>query len=367
MKKFSHIAGRLLVALVATLVAYSCNPEPQPTDLEFSYPTFDCDEESERDYISVYLMYSPEKFPVVVTIEVEMTGGIDYSGRELALKDVIKFDETDQTYSVRETGDRTAIIENVEVTYTDYNKKIYFSTPDIPGLQQETVKIVFRLKEVDGSAIGSVDETTLTIVDDEKAPLIKVGYYDTTYTSPAEAERQEKGQFYLRLQKVDKYKYVASEFFGLSRPRLLGTYDPEECTLSFDGTDYDHELWEVKEPINAFENDTIWGYDYNHNGIITKVLRMRGSGASGKEPIVFKTEKIDENTTGVLLEIESACGFDILDYTTARPVVGVYDAMEHSSSMLFSKTNYDEEEEATRTNIQQHSTPIPFGSWRIEE
>lgn len=364
MEKLLQIAARILVALTAALTLSACNPEPTATDLEFSYSTFDCDEGTEKDYISVYLMYSPEKFPVVATIEMEMTGGIDYSGRELTLADVIKIDETDQTYTVRETSDRTALIENVEVTYSEYNKKIYFSTPDIPGLQQETIELVFRLKEVDGSNIGNVKETTLTIVDDEKAPLVKVGYYDTTYNAPSEATRTDKGEFYLRLQKVGKYEYVASEFFGLSRPRLLGTYDPEECTLSFDGTDYDHILWKMEEPINAFQNDTIWGYSYDKNGIIKQVLRMRGGGEDGMEPIVMKTQMIEENSSGVVLSIDTPCGVDILDYTIDRTPAGIYDAMERSSSMEFSETDYEEDEKSTRSGSPKNR-PTPFGNWTI--
>ena len=379
MEKIVKLVGLFAVALGLTATLISCNPEPAATELEFSYTTFDTDEGDDEDYISVYLLKTPYKYPVMVDMEVEMLTGKDNEGRDLALSDVIEFITTDQTYTVTSTGDRTAKIEGVEVTYTEYNKKIYFASKRNDYLQSETITIEFRLTKVDGSEMGSIDKTVLTIVDDEKAPLVKVGYYDTTYEAPAEATREGKGQFYMRLQKVGKYEYVASELFGLSRPRLLGRYNPEAKTISFDGTDYDHLLWaeawekddsEDKEPftaVNAFQNDTIWAYAYNSKREITQVLKLRGAGASGDEPIVMTTEAIEENAQGVILSIDTPCGFDVYNYNNGiigKVAVGNYDSMEQSESMTFSTTNYPSE---VGTRSMDTTLPTPFSAWSIEE
>ena len=378
MEKIVKLVGLFAVALGLTASLLSCNPEPAATDLEFSYATFDTDEGDDEDYISVYLLKTPYKYPVVVDMEVEMLTGKDHEGRDFMLDEVIEFITTDQTYTVTSTGDRTAKIEGVEVTYTEYNKKIYFKSKGDEHLQSETITIEFRLTKVDGSEIGSISTTTLTIVDDEKAPLVKVGYYDTTYEAPAEATREGKGQFYMRLQKVGKYEYVASELFGLSRPRLLGIFNPEAKTITFDGTDYDHVLWkkaweeddsedkEPFEPVNAFQNDTIWAYSYNSNREITQVLKLQGAGANGNEPIVMTTEAIEENSNGVILSIDTHCGFAIYNYNNGMAgsiAVGDYDSMEQSESMTFSTTNYPSEV-GTRSMGATH--PTPFSAWSIE-
>ncbi len=370
--------GLLVATLGVVAATVSCNPEPDATDLEFSYSTFSADEGVEESYISVYLMETPYKFPVVVDMEVDMKSGMDAEGNMLALSDVIEFITTDQTYTVTldPNDSRKAKIEGVEVTYTNYNKKVYFSTKDNDYLQKETIAIEFRLTKVDGSEMGSMTSTTLTIVDNEKAPAVKVGYYDTTYEAPADATREGRGQFYMRLQKVGKYDYVASELFGLPRPRLLGTFDPEAKTLTFDGTDYDHKLWAEAtaedenpfQPINAFQNDTLWANSYNSDDVVTSVLKLRGSMVDGKEVIVMTTEEIEENAKGVLLSIDTACGWDIHSYNNGivgLSPIGVYDSMESSESMTFSTTNYPTEVGATRSATTNH--PMPFSAWQIEE
>lgn len=351
----------MAVVLLTLTVATSCKDEPKRTDVEFSYPTFDCDEGEKNAYISVYLMYTPYKFPVVVDMEVEMKSGKDAAGNELVLDEVIEFIETDKSYTVTKTGDRTAKIEGVEVTYSTYNQKVYFNAKQNDFLQNEDIVIEFRLTQVDGSNVGSITSTKLSIVDDEKAPLVKIGYYDTTYTPAENAQRSDKGQFYLRLQKVGKYEYVASEWFGLSRPRLLGKYDPEANTITFDGTDYDHVIWAEKiakmedgnehkvnfTPVSAFQNDTIWGYSYNEAGKLNKILRMYGAGANGTDPIVMTTEAIGENKDGVILSINTECGFTIYSFDADTNKVGaeagIYDGMTQSENMIFSKTNYEED------------------------
>lgn len=385
MEKFISKICWIVVATLAALSLASCNPEPKTTDVEFSYPTFDSNEGEEGAYISVYLMQSPEKFPVVVDMDVEMVDGkgLDADGNQLTLDDVIDFIETDQTYTVNDSSDpRKATITGVEVTYSAYNQKVYFNVKQNDFLQKETIEIKFTITRVEGSNMGNVTETILTIVDDEKAPLVRVGYYDTTYTAPADATRQEKGQFYMRVQKVDKYNYVASELFGLPRPRLLGRYEPTNNTIVFDGTDYDHKLWHEKskemaetdenatifQPINAFQNDTIWANAYNKEGKVTQILKLRGKETTGGgQEIVMTTEAIEENSRGVILSIDTPCGFDIYDYNEANNKVGekigTYDAMEKSTSMIFSDTNY---EEAETRNLMPQYAPFPFGGWVIE-
>lgn len=379
MEKFISKICSVAAALVAML-AISCTTEPNATDVEFSYPTFDCDEGEDNAYISVYLMQSPYKFPVVVDMEVEMTEGKDSDGNDLVLDDVIEFITTDKSYTVTKTGDRTATITGVEVTYSTYNQKVYFNAKPNDYLQDETIAINFKLTRVDGSEMGNIKNTVLTIVDDEKAPLVKVGYYDTKYTAPADATREGNGQFYMSLEKVDKYKYVASGLFGLSRPRLLGEYSPADNTIVFDGTDYDHILWQKKSqqdvennvegaklfvPVNAFRNDTIWAAAYNSQNKVTQVLQLRGETISGKQVIRMTTEEIAENSNGVVLSIDTSCGFDIYNYDAEKglkgSLAGTYDAMESSSSMVFSKTNYESE---TRSAVL--CAPYPFGEWRQE-
>lgn len=375
MKKIVKLMGLLATALAVVATAVSCNPEPDATDLEFSYSTFSTDEGAEEDYISVYLMETPYKFPVVVDMKVEMKGGKDAEGNALVLDDVIRFITTDQTYTVTKVGDTEAEIKGVEVTYTEYNKKVYFEAFDNDYLQSETITLLFTITRVEGSELGSLSTTTLTIVDDEKAPALKVGYYDTRYTAPTDATREGRGQFYMRLQKVGKYEYVASGLFGLSRPRLLGTFEPASGKIVFDGTDYDHRLWaeataddeEPFVPINAFQNDTIWGAAYNKDGIATQVLKLRGSQVDGTEAIVMTTEEIAENAQGVLLTIDTPCGFDIYPYnngTVGMTAVGTYDSMERSESLTFSTTSYPAEVAATRSAT---TIPMPLSGWQIED
>lgn len=366
MEKITRFGGWFLMMLWAFGALTSCKAEADATDLEFGYATFEGEEGADNEYVSVYLMETPYKYPVVVDLEVEMLTGKDHQGQELMLDDVLEFVVTDQSYTVTKTGDRTAKIENIEVTYSGYNQKVLFNCHDNDYLQGETITIEFRLSKVEGTEMGSIKSTILTIVDDEKAPLVRVGYYDTRYTAPEEATNAHKGGFYVRLQKVGKYEYVASELFGLSRPRLLGIYNPEERTITFDGTDYDHILWELEAPVNAFQNDTIWGASYNKDGVATQILRLRGAGADGTEPIVMTTEEIMENARGELLSIDTPCGFDIYSFdaatNTAEERVGVYDAMERSESMTFSDTDYPAEE--TRSLLEALS-PTPFGGWMI--
>lgn len=367
MEKIIKVLG-LVATLVVGVVMASCSADPKATDLEFSYKSFSYDEGSDGGYVSVYLMQSPYKYPVVVDMEVEMLSGKDNLGGTLNLDDVLTFNTTDKSYTITQTSPRTATIENVEVTYANYNQRVLFDCHDNDYLQNETITLEFRLTKVDGSEKGSITSTIVTIVDDEKAPRIRTGYYDTTYDAPADATRQQKGQFYLSLSKVGKYEYVASGWFGLNRPRLVGQYDPEAKTLTFDGTDYDHQLWELKEPVSAFQNDTIWAYNYE-GGAITQVLRLRGAGAEGNDPIVLSTEEIAQDAQGLLLSIDNECGVEIRTFnastSTAGAVVGIYDSMPKSKTLEFSETNYPSEAAATKASANTTTRPTPFHSWSI--
>ena len=59
------------------------------------------------------------------------------------------------------------------------------------------------------------------------------------------------------------------------------------------------------------------------------------------------TEAIEENKDGVILSIDTECGFEIYsfyaDTNKAGAKAGIYDGMTQSDSMIFSKTNYEEE------------------------
>lgn len=376
MGKILKLVGKVVATLGIILASASCNPEPEATDLEFSYATFSADEGADKEDISVYLMKSPYKFPVVVDISVEMLTGKNHKGEEFKLDQVLKFITTDESYTVTSTGDRTALIEGVEVTYTNYNKKIYFSVEDDDYLQNETITILFKIIKVEGSEKGTIDSTTLTIVDDEKAPAVKVGYYDTRYTAPADATREGRGQFYMQFYKVGKYEYVAEGLFGLPRPRLVGTFDPAKRTLTFDGTDYDHRLWAEKTaesdnpfvPVNAFQNDTIWGYAYNSDKVPTQALKLRGTVVDGKEVIMMTTEEIAENAKGVILSIDTSCGYDIHPYNNGNVgtmLLGTYDAMDKSESVTFSTTNYPTEVGAKRAEGVKMVRPL--SAWQIED
>lgn len=375
MKKIVKLMGLLATMLVVVATAISCNPEPDATDLEFSYATFSVDE-GDDGYISVYLMETPEKLPVVVDMKVEMKSGMDAEGKKLVLDDVVEFITTDQTYTVNNISDTEKEIKGVEVTYTEYNKKVYLTTKDNDYLQQQTITLLFTITNVEGSKLGSLDTTTLTIVDDEKAPAVKVGYYDTRYTAPADATREGKGQFYMQLHKVGKYEYVASGLFGLPRPRLVGTFDPEAKTIKFDGEDYDHRLWAEKTakdeapfvPVNAFRNDTIWGAAYNENNIPTQALKLHGTVVDGKEVIMMATEEIAENAKGVILSIDTPCGYEIYPYNNSivGPMpVGTYDSMASSESMTFGTTNYPLEVSATRALGPEDVRP--FAEWQLAD
>jgi len=346
------------LALGIALVA--CKSTPDATSVSFSAATYSYQEGNESAYLQLRSANTPYYYPIKVNVSVTMTAGKDASGNELKLSDVITFVETDKPYTVTVTGDRTATITGAEVTYANYDK-ILFKTKDNDYLQNETVKITFAIISVEGSEIGSTKQTVLTIVDDEYAPKIKPGYYKTDYTPLAGAISATKGQFYLRLQKTDKYKYVASGWFGLSRPRLVGVFDPAACTLTFDGTDYEHLA--LENPVNAFQNDTIWWYDHE----MTKVLKFHGSGVSGLEPIVIKTENIAENTSGVIVDCSSLCGFDIYDYSSATGLgakYGVWDGF-NTAEFTFSKTNYTKAPAAAKS--ASTTGPIPFNNWTLKE
>lgn len=364
----------LIIALLAALTMTACAEGPETPDVSFAYSTYSYTEGYDGCYVAVYQMESPYQWPVEVTLRGEVIEGKSNTGAEFGWADIVEFEIDDEQpeYTVRNIDNKTFEISGVKVTYSEYNKKIFFKSKPNDFLQSETIRIKFTITAVSGSTIGSSNTTTLTIVDDEKAPLIKTGYYKTDYTPLADAANPKAGSFYLRLYKTDKYEYVATGWFGLSRPRLVGTFDPKEQTLTFDGTDYDHLQWfskdeEAENRISAFENDTLWAYSAE-NKVIKQVLKFYGSGTSGKEPIVIKTDKIEENASGFLVEVTGKCGWDIWNFDAASgkvtSAVGTWDGMDRSTKMTHSSTDYEVQ---TQSRSEASGSPTPFAQWTLSE
>lgn len=365
----------LILALAAMVTMSACSEGPETPDVSFAYSTYSYTEGFDQCYIAVYQMESPYEFPVMVTLRGEVKSGKDNLGRTLQWQDIIEFEveDAEDSYTVKDIDGKSFTISGVRVTYKEYNKKIYFKSKVNDYLQDETITIEFTITEVSGSTIGSSKSTIVTLVDDEKAPLIKTGFYKTEYTPVAGSQNPTAGSFYLRLYKSDKYEYVAQGWFGRNRPRLVGTFDPLTQTLTFDGTDYDHTVWFSKEGekenrVNAFENDTIWAFS-NSEKVITQVLKMRGAGASGTAPIVIKTDKIEENHSGFLVECTTECGFDIWNYDAALGKVttkaGTWDGMTNSTKMTHSSTDYEVETQSRGALSDSAHQPHPFVDWTI--
>lgn len=356
----------LILALAGVLAAaVGCNPEPKEASVEFASKTYGYAENQVYGYIGLMELNSPEQFPVVVDVKATFKAGKDDKGNTLTLKQLIAFDRGDQeSYTVEYPDDDTAIVSGIEVTYKEYNKKLYFSIINNDFLQSETAEIKFEMIAAKGAPIGDYKESILTIVDDEYAPRIKTPYYKTAYTPIAGATREGRGEFYLRLDKVGKYQYVASNWFGLPRPRLLGRFDPETQTLSFSGSDYDHQDMLPEDRVNAFQNDTLWYY----NAERTQILRLI-AGTDGEGPLVITTEKIDENASGVLVKVATMCAWAIFDFdgTRATNFVGYWDGMNTSSKMTYFEHNYDESTFDQVGTRAASSGPIPFSNWRIED
>ena len=362
----------LAIAALATMSA--CSRGPEAPDVSFAYSTYSYTEGYGSCYIAVYQMESPYEFPVEVTLQGKVVAGQTNLGEEYKWSDLVEFEieaNEEETYTVKGIDDKTFEISGIQVTYSEYNKKVYFKSIPNDYLQKETIKIEFTITDVKGSEIGTSDKTTVYIVDDEKAPLIKTGYYKTDYTPVDGAENAKAGSFYLRLYKTDKYEYVASGWFGLNRPRLVGVFDPEAQTLTFDGTDYDHLQWyddeeEAENRVNAFQNDTLWAYKAE-NKVITQILKFYG-GANGQGPIVISTDKIEENASGFLVECTSECGFEIWNYDAengkATSCVGTWDGMASSTSMTHSSTNY---ESTTQSRGGVENAPVPFAQWTLND
>ena len=362
----------LTLAALATMSA--CSRGPETPDVSFAYSTYSYTEGYGSCYVAVYQMESPYEFPVVVTLQGKVTAGKNNLGESYKWTDIIDFEieaNEEEVYTVRSIDDTTFEISGVLVTYSEYNKKIYFKSLVNDYLQKESIEMEFKIIAAEGSNIGTSDTTTVYIVDDEDAPLIKTGYYKTDYEVLGGVENSKAGSFYLRLYKTDKYEYVASGWFGLTRPRLVGVFDPEAQTLTFDGTDYDHLQWfddeeEAENRINAFNNDTLYGYKAE-GGITTQILRFHG-GRGGKGPIVISTDKIEENASGFLVECTSECGFEIWDFDAEKNKAtyraGTWDGMIKSTSMTHSSTNY---EVSTQSRGSVESAPVPFSQWTLSD
>lgn len=362
MKRVLSLVTPLAALMLSAAMMVGCNPEPTAPELSISYSTYTYTEGS-VGHISLYQLFTPEKYPVRVDMKVSITSGKDAEGNPYTLADVLEFTVDDNTtYTVTANDDGSATISGIEVTYSEYNTQVPFQVKENDTLQQETITITFEITNIDGSELGSYGKTVVTIEDNEHAPRIKSAYYKTDYTPVAEAESPEKGSFYLQLHKTDKYEYVAEGWFGLPRPRLVGIFDPEAKTLTFDGTDYDHRALTEKERVNAFQNDTLWWA----NTEMTKVLRLYGSGAAGTNPIVISTEDIKQDQSGLLVNITTKCGVGIYTFKDgkAKTRVGTWDGMEGSTSMTYSETPYDEGDFELAARKRSYA-PMPFTQWSI--
>ena len=117
--------------------AVGCNPEPKESSIEFASKTYGYNEDQVYGYVGLMELNTPESFPVVVDVKATFKAGKDHEGNALTLKQLIAFDRGDEeSYTVAYPDDNTAIISGIEVTYSQYNKKLYFSILDNDFLQR---------------------------------------------------------------------------------------------------------------------------------------------------------------------------------------------------------------------------------------
>lgn len=362
-KVLCYIAPIALLAMSALVGA--CNPEPKAPEVSISYKTYDFDEGEENCFISVYQLNTPYGYPITVDLLMQLSSGSDSNGKPYTMAEVVEWIQNDETsYSIEPIDQYTTAIKGVVVDYSIYSQRIYFNVLDNPTLQNETITINCKITHIGNSEAGLFEESVITIVDDEHAPRIRTGYYNTSYTPVADAQNPTAGNFYLQLYKTGKYEYVAAGWFGLPRPRLVGTFDPAKRTLSFDGTDYDHLSLPDSLKVNAFENDSLW----LANTAGTQILRFYGAGEDKREPIVISTEDIAQDAEGVLLNITTPCGFEIYDLKSGKPdnLAGYWDGMDHSDKMVHSETNYEvPEAQQAAANRTTDLFPIPYTSWHL--
>ncbi len=301
-----------------------------------------------------------KEFPVTVTFTVK------------PYNDVV----VDEWIALQDKGNYTVTFEKGST-----EAPIYFYMIDNDVLQEVTPSIEFTLVSTSTPAapIEKPNYTIIRITDDEKAPRVASGQYDARYTLPAEVEttREESGYFPLTIAKTGKYEYVAYGWMGLNRPRLVGTFDPEAKTLTFDGTDYDMSTDDAK--VSAF------GKAYYYNDLEMKeVLVFRGSGSDGKGAIVLNTDEIDVDEIGYITTSATSASFDIHTHNAENKLpgefLGIYDKMPEGAlfkhKTVIDEEKYEEEdlENDPTTNENQEvisrslrALPVPAGLIEIAE
>ncbi len=259
--------------------------------------------------------------------------------------------ELDEVIALQDPNDLSVTFEE-----GDTEAPIYFYVLNNTELQSELPAIQFTLTGTNKAAapIGKPDYTIVRITDDEKAPRLASGQYEATYTvdPSVEVQREQSGYFPLTLAKIGKYEYVAFGWFGVSRPRLIGTFDPEAQTLTFSGKDYDQSS--SQNEVSAF------GQAYYYNSLeMDEVLVFRGAGSDGKQPIVIETDLIGVNETGYITVSATDAGFDRYEYdkssdgqSAVGAFLGVYDQMPVGTTFkhltLIEQEKYEEEEEKSQ-------------------
>ncbi len=243
---------------------------------------------------------------------------------------------------------------NMSVTFEKGKSEasIYFYMLNNNELQSELPAIEFKLTGTDTpeAPIGKPDYTIIRVTDDEKAPRLASGQYEASYSveESVDVQREQSGYFPLTLAKIGKYEYVAFGWFGVSRPRLVGTFDPEAQTLTFSGRDYDQSTTQTE--VSAFGQ----AYYYNSTDM-DEVIVFRGAGSDGKQPIVIETDLIGVNETGYITVAATDAGFDRYEYvkdaegnSTIGSFVGVYDQMPVGTTFkhltLIEQEKFEEEE-----------------------
>ncbi len=308
--RYTAILKSLLGALVATLLFVGCSKEPDYPSVSFSALNISWDEDAGTGNVSLKIAGKANLTPVIVDVEFEpyTTGGN---------LDRIEFDKT-TGYEVR----------------PDSITKVYFTIKDDTELNTSQFKFKVKIVAASDAAIGSINVCNVTIVDNEKAPRINTGSYkmkyDVTGFTPL---REGSGEFNLKLAKIDKYKYVAYNWFGMLRPRLTGVFDPEAKTLTFDGTDYDGAVYGSDDDTATY---SAFGTAYYYYDVaMTQAMVFMGAGADGKSPIVFTTDQLQINETGDITGFASdiTCSYKIFNFDktlgehgqTVGDAIGIYD------------------------------------------
>ena len=83
---------------------------------------------------------------------------------------------------------------------------------------------------------------------------------------------------------------------------------------------------------------------------------------------MIKTDKIEENASGFLVEVTGKCGWDIWNFDAASgkvtSAVGTWDGMDRSTKMTHSSTDYEVQ---TQSRSEASGSPTPFAQWTLSE